>query len=1305
MRKEIEEPMDRYLVSAIVSTYNSERFIRGCIEDLEAQSISDKVEIVVIDSASEQNEGAVIGEMQKRYGNIKYFRTESREPVYAAWNRAIRASSGKYITNANTDDRHRRDAFERMADVLESRPEVTLVYADVIITETENEVFDRCSPVGTFNWHDWDRNILLHKGCFMGPQPMWRRSVHDLYGYFDDSLITSGDYEFWLRISQTCDFYHLKMPLGLYLDSLGSIEHRNREIQQIENAKILSLYRSAAAEGVLVKFRPIEDIWRLIKIEGPEKYDASRWRDLLTRLDGLIDLNGNAVGDGCSVSSAAGEKKHENGIENGAVKFSSAFEKALETTDMDGMKLLVEAASSLILRSARQSKAGTEKTSESAPVSSTRVDGWEKNTADENLVSIIIKSTGEERITRRCLEKVRQHTREQYEIIFLTGGNLNGNGKWSRKLARQVDNCRFVPVDQRAGLVGGLNDAILKSSGSHIVLLDSSVEVSEGWLTRMLQCLNSQPGSGVVSPLSSCQLGFGKPRKKTAGVSQAQDDANASFGQRNLHRRIPSRRVLGSCMLFRRELVNRIGLFDEAFGSGELADDDFFIRSCLDGYRNFIAGDVLVRQSGSRSFLGTSVAPGSKRAVDRRIFALKWRGTGARSALGKKLIGLKATEYSTELNQRDEINKAVDMLLEGLKHCPEDGHLYYHLAEMLIGSKQFDGALEVLDQLPSANDDLRRLVITGYCMAGKEKYDEAVECADRILQADPSAPAALNLKGMLAWGRGEHEEARSFFSRAIDSDEGYGLPYTSLAGVKWAEGRREEALDLFEKGFVLCPTSMDIATAYHSAAIELGEHRRVESRLRDARLVYPENRRIRFLLIDVLLQQGSFQAAMEEIEEVMIDFGFDDALIAAALAIRGRIGPKEIANAKHPKLSVCMILKNEEQYLPMCLKSIQPVADEIIAVDTGSTDKTRAIAEIFGAKVFDFEWTADFSEARNFSLSKASGDWILALDGDEVISPLDHGHLLDLVRRKRVKPVAYAIITRNYVMNSGITGWRPNDGKYSREEAGTGWNPSSKIRLFPNRDGIRFENPVHELVEPSLERLNIEMKMCNVPVHHYGKLAVNQVEMKGEAYYDLGKKKLEETGGTLKSLIELAVQAGELHKHREAIDLWKKVVEAAPDYADAFMNMGYSYMELAEYKEGLQVCRKAMELNPNLKEACINYASCEIRSGDVKNTIPVLEDLVLKVPDYPTAMGLLGIAYSVDGQKKKGLEIFRKLSDMGYNCGEYLLEQANKLIPQGRTNYAAILLEAALENNDVSKDILALLSRCYAETGCVADIN
>lgn len=95
-------------------------------------------------------------------------------------------------------------------------------------------------------------------------------------------------------------------------------------------------------------------------------------------------------------------------------------------------------------------------------------------------------------------------------------------------------------------------------------------------------------------------------------------------------------------------------------------------------------------------------------------------------------------------------------------------------------------------------------------------------------------------------------------------------------------------------------------------------------------------------------------------------------------------------------LSLCMIVKNESDVLGRCLSCTKDIADEIIIVDTGSTDNTKEIAHGFTDKVYDFEWCDDFATARNFSFSKASMDYTMWLDADDVIDEKNRALLLKL---------------------------------------------------------------------------------------------------------------------------------------------------------------------------------------------------------------------------------------------------------------------------------------------------------------------
>lgn len=237
-------PQENILVSAIVSTYNSEFFIRGCLEDLTGQTLfaAGRLEIIVVDSASPQNEGAIVHEFIGKYGDrIRYIRTEAREAIYQAWSRGVRAARGKYITNANTDDRHRADALERMAKVLEANPDIALVYADCLVTSAPNQTFEHHIRCGYHMRPDYKPEIML-SGCHMGPQPMWRRSVHDTAGYFSEQYRSAGDYEFWCRIAARYSLMHIPEFLGLYYENPRGFANSDVALSMQESISIQQAY-------------------------------------------------------------------------------------------------------------------------------------------------------------------------------------------------------------------------------------------------------------------------------------------------------------------------------------------------------------------------------------------------------------------------------------------------------------------------------------------------------------------------------------------------------------------------------------------------------------------------------------------------------------------------------------------------------------------------------------------------------------------------------------------------------------------------------------------------------------------------------------------------------------------------------------------------------------------------------------------------------------------------------------------------------------------------------------------------------
>jgi O-antigen biosynthesis protein len=395
-------------------------------------------------------------------------------------------------------------------------------------------------------------------------------------------------------------------------------------------------------------------------------------------------------------------------------------------------------------------------------------------------------------------------------------------------------------------------------------------------------------------------------------------------------------------------------------------------------------------------------------------------------------------------------------------------------------------------------------------------------------------------------------------------------------------------------------------------------------------------------------------------------------------------------------ISLCMIVKNEEDNLAKCLLSVKALVDEIIVVDTGSTDRTKAIAKKYGAKAYDFVWTGNFGEARNYSLLQASCDWILILDADEVISSSDHHLLKAMIKAACREPAAFNFTLRDYISYPNTAGWIQNNGDYA-EEDGTGFvlNEGNGLRLFPNNKKIAFDCCIHGTIAPALLRSGVEIKKCIIPIHHYGHLNQGKTSQKGEMYYQLQKnifsqrKELSE-----EDIYYAAVQAAEIGKHEEAVEYFKRLTVTKPT-ATIYYNMGLSYLNLGKYEAALTALKQAMQFTPLVRDIIIAYSQAEICNGNAEIAALHLEKLLTRDAAYPLAMLALAVAYFCENITEKGLEYIDKLKDLNFGCTNYFTEFAQILLSAGQMNYAVSLLEAAVRSGNSNTRTSDLLTQCY----------
>jgi len=277
-------------VSAIVSAYNSVDYIEGCINDLGAQTIGSDMEIVIVGQAVSKDVDLAMGIVADEDFpcDVRLIQTEDVPTVYEAWNMAIRSATGRYLTNANTDDRHHPEAYKIMAHILDTRSDIDLVYHDSFITWEPNQTFKEFIEAndkkylvpgrhpgrpGHFGWIDYSRDTLVD-GCYIGPHPMWRANLHQRYGYFMDHWKSAGDYEFWLRCMKDDNYYHIPYTMGLYCAREDGIELGDIATNMEESESAIILHQTPE---VIVK--PMGNGMIRIKIDG--HYTNVHQHDLL----------------------------------------------------------------------------------------------------------------------------------------------------------------------------------------------------------------------------------------------------------------------------------------------------------------------------------------------------------------------------------------------------------------------------------------------------------------------------------------------------------------------------------------------------------------------------------------------------------------------------------------------------------------------------------------------------------------------------------------------------------------------------------------------------------------------------------------------------------------------------------------------------------------------------------------------------------------------------------------------------------------------------------------------------------------
>ena len=340
-----------------------------------------------------------------------------------------------------------------------------------------------------------------------------------------------------------------------------------------------------------------------------------------------------------------------------------------------------------------------------------------------------------------------------------------------------------------------------------------------------------------------------------------------------------------------------------------------------------------------------------------------------------------------------------------------------------------------------------------------------------------------------------------------------------------------------------------------------------------------------------------------------------------------------------------MIVRNEALRIASTIQSIANLADEICIVDTGSDDETVAVARGLGCRVEHFTWCDDFAAARNAALALCQYPWIFSLDADEIIAEED----VDAFRALIAQPPRNALrfVTRNYTNDETSSGFEPLEPADGQAAGFRGYFPSAKVRLIPNVDGVCFEGFVHELPNPSLDRLQIPIVDTPIPVHHYPLLNAQEGarERKQALYLDLGRKKVADHPRDAKAHSELGDQYIDMGAIAAAVEAYKTAVALEPHRGIWIKNLGSALFLSGHYPQALQALRLAVTRDPTLEEGWRNLGVVLLQQSDWEGAREALEAAVRLNGRHPDNLRYLAIAKGGCGDGDGAIQVLERLLD------------------------------------------------------------
>ncbi len=777
-------------------------------------------------------------------------------------------------------------------------------------------------------------------------------------------------------------------------------------------------------------------------------------------------------------------------------------------------------------------------------------------------LAIVIVGYNNLNYSKICLDSVFKYTSVPYHVFFVDNGSKDDTSTYMRSLKKS--SISLIRSDDNRGFAGGNNLALKQvlsdPNYTHVLLLNNDTIVTKDYIERMLRVMERDNKIGLVGPMSNYVGGrqfIGKGIPST-GVQKFA----AQFYRDNQGKSFEMGRLVGFCVLMKRDVLEKVGLLDEIYGLGQWEDNDYALRCRTAGFISYVAADTFIYHFGSKTLTHKDNVDLGKVMFkkNKKVFYDKWSKIN-KIGEKKRIIGKLRVKNGGELLRTvlGSVSRMVDEIVVFDDHSTDNTKdICKSFSKVVL---YYESHFDTFDEARDRNILLQmaksRTPDWIYSFDSDEEPEENLIQNIQALVNDPDPEVKLwCFKICHLWKSNLRPEAK--LSYRTDG----------LWGQFWQGRLFKNECNQEIKG------DDDGLHSGSHPSIPPENTRIAMYRIKHYGNLDPEGRARKYVFYtttDKKKDRGAILGAWAPFYEKL--YKCLDKRLEGAEGLRNTDYYRHIVDEstlelqewkEYFKISLAMIAKNEEDWIESALKSTKGFAHELVVVDTGSTDKTVEIIKKYTDKIYHLPWNNNFAEARNFAVSNTTGDWILRLDADEILPEEGKLGLWNAVQNGMSDLILFPI--HNYQDN-------PNDTDNAA------FFVSETVRLYRKIPGLIYTGEVHEELDDSVKKLSkihkLRLAKSSLPIWHFGYLKGDKtVSAKFDNYISLAEKQIERDPKNFKPYFNLAMHYYHSGLLDKAEEFYKKSLELNPDQFVCLNDLG-----AVQFKKALKL------IQPQLKKA------------------------------------------------------------------------------------------------------------------------